>query len=106
MNDYSNQVGHYFKSKGYTKGDSVALMLENRPEYVGIWLGLSKIGVITALINTNLVSDPLVHCMKMADCKALIYGSDFIKGWFLKWFWFVEFIRFVVGSSRRHSENH
>lgn len=84
MDDYSNQVGHYFKSKGYTKGDSVALMLENRPEYVGIWLGLSKIGVTTALINTNLVSDPVVHCMKVAHCKALIYGSDFIKGWFFK----------------------
>ncbi|KAL1501188.1 hypothetical protein ABEB36_006565 [Hypothenemus hampei] len=73
---YSNQVANYFKSKGWKKGDSIGLLLENRPEYVGIWLGLSKIGVVTALINTNLVAEPLLHLLKVADCKALIYGQD------------------------------
>ncbi|CAG9764412.1 unnamed protein product [Ceutorhynchus assimilis] len=75
----SNQIAHYFKSKGYKKGDSVALLLDNRPEYVALWLGLSKIGVISALINTNLVADSLFHSIIVAHCKALIYGTDFSK---------------------------
>lgn len=79
VEEFSNQIAHYFKSLGFKKGDSIALILENRPEYVAIWLGLSKIGVITALINTNLVSDPLVHSISVAHSKALIYGSDFTK---------------------------
>lgn len=58
------------------------MLLENRPEYVGAWLGLSKIGVVAALINTNLVSVPLVHSITAAQSKAVIYGSNFEKGKF------------------------
>ncbi|RZC37226.1 long-chain fatty acid transport protein 4-like [Asbolus verrucosus] len=67
------------KTEGFNRGDTIALVLESRPEYVGIWLGLSKIGVVTALVNSNLVADPLVHSLKVSDAKGVIYGSDFIK---------------------------
>lgn len=60
--------------------------MENRPEYVGLWLGLSKIGVISALINTNLVSVPLTHSIQAADSKGVIYGSDYVNGWFCQIF--------------------
>jgi acyl-CoA synthetase (AMP-forming)/AMP-acid ligase II len=50
--------------------------MENKPEYAAIWLGLSKIGVITALINTNLKSEPLLHSITIAQSKFLIYGSE------------------------------
>ena len=50
---------HCFYDKRLCKGDIIALIMENRKEYVPIWLGLSKIGVITALINTNLCGDSL-----------------------------------------------
>ncbi|XP_050294067.1 long-chain fatty acid transport protein 4-like [Anthonomus grandis grandis] len=79
LEEFSNQIAHYFQSKGYKKGDSVGLLMENRPEYIGIWLGLSKIGVITALINVNLTGDFLVHSITVAHNKALIYSSDLIK---------------------------
>ncbi|XP_050510119.1 long-chain fatty acid transport protein 4 [Diabrotica virgifera virgifera] len=77
IEDYSNKIANYFISLGYEKGDTVALLLENRPEYAAIWIGLSKIGVVTALINTNLVSKPLQHCISVAKVRALIFGSDF-----------------------------
>ncbi|CAG9773113.1 unnamed protein product [Ceutorhynchus assimilis] len=77
LDNFSNRLANYFKSIGYKKGDSVALLLENRPEYLGIWLGLSKIGVIAALINTNLVSDSLVHSIFASKNKGLIFGSSF-----------------------------
>lgn len=41
----SNQVGNYFASLGFKKGDTVALFMENRPEYVMIWLGLNKVSL-------------------------------------------------------------
>ncbi|KAF5290911.1 hypothetical protein FQR65_LT11493 [Abscondita terminalis] len=76
VNEYSNQIANYFKSCGFKKGDCIALLLENRVEYVCIWLGLSKLGVITALINTNLVNDPLLHSFKVAKSKAVIFGNN------------------------------
>ena len=67
--DFSIQIARYFQQQGYKKvqqyyliilknancqGDVVALVMENRLEYTCYWLGLSYIGVIPALVNTNL----------------------------------------------------
>lgn len=56
------------------------MLLENRPEFVAIWLGLSKLGVIIPLLNTNLRKASLLHSIKVSKCQALIYGVDFIDG--------------------------
>ena len=50
--------------------------MENRPEYVGLWLGLSKVGIVPALINTNLQGQPLVHSIKAASATGLIFGAE------------------------------
>ncbi|XP_011494913.1 PREDICTED: long-chain fatty acid transport protein 4 isoform X2 [Ceratosolen solmsi marchali] len=76
IEDYSNKVAYVFKTHGYKKGDAIALLLENRPEYIAIWLGLSKLGIITPLINTNLRKSSLLHSITVAECQALIYGFD------------------------------
>ena len=72
-----------FLARGLKKGDAVALFLENRPEFVGTWIGLAKIGVIPALINFNLKEAPLLHCIQVAGCKALIYGVELTNGEFI-----------------------
>ncbi|XP_067217259.1 long-chain fatty acid transport protein 4 isoform X2 [Linepithema humile] len=77
VEDFSNKIATIFKSHGYKKGDAIALLLENRPEFVAIWLGLSKLGVITPLINTNLRKTTLLHSISIANCQALIYGAEF-----------------------------
>jgi len=77
MELYSNRVANYFLTKfNLKKGDCVALFMENQPEHPGVWLGLSKIGVITALINTNLKNEPLLHSINVAKAKYVIYGSS------------------------------
>ncbi|XP_045479747.1 long-chain fatty acid transport protein 4-like isoform X2 [Harmonia axyridis] len=78
VDEFSNLIGNYFKGLGYKRGDSVALLMDNRPEYVCIWLGLAKVGIITALINTNLISrDALSHAIKSGNCNSIIFGSKF-----------------------------
>ena len=62
MEDYATKIARLFSEKFHLKkGDCVALFMENKPEYIGIWLGLSKLGVISALINTNLRTQSLKH---------------------------------------------
>lgn len=78
VEEYSNRVANVFKSHGFRKGDTVALMLENRPEFVCIWLGLCKLGIITALINYNLRQMSLTHSVTISKCQAFIYGSELI----------------------------
>lgn len=79
VNEHANRVANVLQAQGYRKGDVVGLLMENRAEYVATWLGLSKIGIITPLINTNLRGPSLLHSITVAHCHALIYGEDFVE---------------------------
>ncbi len=76
LEDYVNQVANYFSSLGLKKGDSVALFLENSVESFALYLGLQKIGVISALLNHNLRGASLVHCIEVVDAVGLIFTAS------------------------------
>ena len=60
----ANRYARWALAQGIAKGDTVCLLMPNRPEYLAIWLGLTRIGAVVALINTNLTGDgagPLHH---------------------------------------------
>ncbi|MBP8232762.1 long-chain-acyl-CoA synthetase [Rhizorhabdus sp.] len=76
MNRRANRVAHAALATGLRKGDVVALLMLNRPEFVMTWLGLSKIGVVTALLNTSATGDILAHALRQVDAKGLIVGSE------------------------------
>src|SRR5262245_13339186 len=50
----ANRFAHWAKNRGVRRGDTVALFMPNRVEYLAVWLGFAKVGVATALINNNL----------------------------------------------------
>lgn len=80
MDDFSNKIANTFYNAGLRKGDAVALMMDNSPEFVCTWLGLSKIGVVTALINTNLRQTSLAHCVNISKCSAFIFELQMLNG--------------------------
>lgn len=43
-------------------------------------LGLAKIGLVTALINSNLRKESLLHVISTADSKALVFGLELENG--------------------------
>lgn len=59
----ANQYGRWALANGVRKGDVVALLMRNRPEYFAIWLGIAGVGGVVALLNTNLVGESLSHCL-------------------------------------------
>ncbi len=75
-NNKANQVARWALSVGVKRGDVIALIMENRPEHMFIWSGLSKIGAVAALINYNLRDKALLHCIAVASCKRIIFGSE------------------------------
>ena len=76
LNAWSNQISHYFLSIGAKKGDVVAVMLENRPEFLATVIGLAKIGVISALVNTSQTNKVLTHSINLVKPIALIAGEE------------------------------
>lgn len=76
LDQFSNRVANAFIELGFNPGDEVALFMESKPEYIGIWLGLAKAGIVTALINTNQRNESLIHSILSINSKALIFGSE------------------------------
>ena len=76
VDERANQVAHWAIKNGYKCGDVVALFVENRPEFIFMQLGLAKIGVVVALINTNNKARPLIHSIEVAKSKSLIFGTE------------------------------
>ncbi|MGO9459674.1 MAG: long-chain-acyl-CoA synthetase [Rhodomicrobium sp.] len=74
--ELSNRYARWGLGQGFAKGDCVGLLLPNCSEYMPIWLGLSGIGCIVALINANLESASLAHCIDAARPKAIIASLE------------------------------
>ena len=57
----------------------VCLLMGNCPDYLAIWLGLTRAGVTVALLNTHLTGPPLAHCIRIAAARAVIAGPGFTE---------------------------
>lgn len=78
LNQRANCVAQILRSQGVQKGDTVALLMENRSEFVVQVLALNKLGAISALINTNLTKQSLVHCINVVESKKIIFGEELL----------------------------
>jgi len=74
----SNQYARWALAQGLTKGDVVGLLMTNRPEYFAVWLGITSVGGVVALLNTNLVGPSLSHCINIVSPKHLIVAEEFV----------------------------
>jgi fatty-acyl-CoA synthase len=61
---------------GVAKGDVVGLLMPNRPEYLAIWLGITRVGGVVALLNTNLAGRSLAQSIQAASPKHLIVAAE------------------------------
>ena len=68
----ANRYARWAMAEGVGKGDVVALLMPNRADYLAIWLGITRVGGVVALINTNLIGAALDHCLTVAAPKHII----------------------------------
>ena len=76
LNQRSNRVANYLKNQGITSGDCVSLFMQNRTEVVVNIVAICKLGAIAGLINSNLIKQPLTHCINLVDSKKCIFGAE------------------------------
>jgi fatty-acyl-CoA synthase len=63
----ANRFARWALTQNLAKGEVACLMMPNRPEYLAIWLGLTSVGVVVALVNTNLRGVSLAHCIDLVE---------------------------------------
>src|SRR2546428_3293218 len=74
----SNRYARWTLEQGIAKGDVVCLFMPNRAEYMAIWLGITRVGGVVALLNTNLAGPSLAHCINIAAARHLIVAVDLV----------------------------
>jgi fatty-acyl-CoA synthase len=63
-------------ARGLRQGQTVALMMSNRPAYFVNLFALNRLGVAGALINTSLRGNALRHAVRIASPVALLFGAE------------------------------
>lgn len=74
----TNQYARWALAQGIASGEAVGLLMPNRPEYLAIWLGITKVGGVVALLNTNLTGVSLAHCINVVSPKHLIVAAELL----------------------------
>ncbi|MFO1401406.1 MAG: AMP-binding protein [Steroidobacteraceae bacterium] len=66
---HMERVGGALQRAGIGVGDKVAIMLDNRPEFIFIWFALARIGAVEVPVNTAHKGDLLAYVIDQADCR-------------------------------------
>ena len=75
----ANRYARWAEGQGLKKGDAVCLLMPNRPEYVAIWLGITRAGGVVALLNTHLTGASLAHCVSIVAPKHIIVAGELLS---------------------------
>ena len=72
LDERANRYARWALARGLKPGDAVAIFLPNRLDYLPLWYGLTKVGVIGALINTQLAGEALAHCLGLSGADLCV----------------------------------
>src|SRR5947208_3777845 len=79
LDRHINRAANGFLKLGLRKGDRVALMLPNRPEFLYAWLGLNKIGTSMVPINTAFRSREAQYVIDHSESRFLLADARYIE---------------------------
>ncbi|HUC48887.1 MAG TPA: long-chain-acyl-CoA synthetase [Xanthobacteraceae bacterium] len=72
----ANRYGRWALAQGLNKAETVCLLMPNRPDYLAIWLGITSVGGVVSLINTQLRGQSLAHCIDLIAPRHVIVAHD------------------------------
>lgn len=72
-----NALRQAYATAGYGHGSRVALLLENRPEFILHWLALNAIGASIVPLNGEMRPEELAHQMQVSLAEAVIAATGF-----------------------------
>lgn len=72
----TSRYAQTFRAQGIGRGDVVALLMDNRPEFLFAVSGLSRLRAVGALINTHITGSRLVHSIDVSGAKKMVVGSE------------------------------
>ncbi len=77
LNRQANRVANGLQGMGVEKGDRVAIMLPNIPEFVCAFVGTLKLGAVAVPFNTLYKGGEILHILKDSGAKVVIALTNF-----------------------------
>ncbi|MBQ4347562.1 MAG: acyl--CoA ligase [Firmicutes bacterium] len=78
FNAKANRMGNLLIARGYKKGDKIGILLMNCLEWLPIYFGILKAGMIAVPLNFRYTSEEIKYCAELAECSVLIFGPEFV----------------------------
>jgi len=78
--NYSNYFSYGLLSMGFKRGDKIATVTNNRPEWNFADMGMMQIGVVHVPIYPTISLDEYNHILNHSDIKAIIISDKLIYG--------------------------
>lgn len=78
VNSEVKKVASFMMKKGMKKGDKIAIISKNRPEYIIVYYAILKIGGIVVPINFNLPTTEIKNILDFADISLIWIEKDFL----------------------------
>lgn len=79
VNERANRIANGFLNMGFKKEDKAALLLDNCLEFLYVWFGLVKVGVIAVPISPAHKGTILQHMLNNSDAQILVADKNYVE---------------------------
>jgi acyl-CoA synthetase (AMP-forming)/AMP-acid ligase II len=96
FNAWANRIADVLQRYGVRHGDTVGLLLENRPELLACVAALAKLGAVAGMLNPNQQGEALLFSIGVIKPKLMLIGDDCLATLYtafptmpagVPWFW-------------------
>ena len=77
VDEHSRDLAAWLQAKGLRKGDRVAVMMPNLPQYMVVMGAILRAGCVVVNVNPLYTARELVHQLKDSDAQAIIVLENF-----------------------------
>lgn len=77
--EHTFRAANALRDRGVTRGDRVALMLRNGPDYLRVWWGATALGAIVVPVNIAYRGSMLEHLFRVSQPNLTIADPDFAE---------------------------
>ena len=77
FDEKANRFANLLLSRGFKRGDKIAILLMNCLEWLPVYFGVLKAGCMAVPLNFRYTADEIRYCLELADAEALVFGPEF-----------------------------
>ncbi|MCR5752628.1 MAG: acyl--CoA ligase [Kiritimatiellae bacterium] len=77
FDEKASRFSNLLLTRGYKKGDKIAILLMNCLEWLPVYFGILRAGCMAVPLNFRYTADEIKYCLDLSDASALVFGPEF-----------------------------